>query len=145
MSNGKSQLKENKSNSEVISRLHIAYAIAEKRGSLNDLGAKLSVAGSVISGWRSRGIPDDKISRARIDTDYLEKWLKTGKGEMRTNASADPIEAMVIEKLNGYTADKEIKDSKLIMHMLEWLAENRPDKFEYLCDNIKSTFIAEHK
>ena len=99
-----------------------------------------------VSAWRARGkVTDAGISDVSEATGVAFEWLKTGKGEMRTNANADPIEEMINEKLNGYTADKEIKDSKLIMHMLEWLAENRPDKFEFLSDSIKAMFITEHK
>lgn len=76
-------MEENSSADATISRLHIAYGVEERRGSPAILGEKLGVEPNVISGWRTRGVPPDKIARATIDTGYIELWLRTGKGPMR--------------------------------------------------------------
>ncbi len=86
---GKLHLKELKPADEIISRLHVAYGIEEKRGSLKVLGENLGVSGSVISGWRDRGVPDEKIARATIDTGFIEIWIKTGEGPTHKKAATN--------------------------------------------------------
>ena len=77
--------------SEIISRLLIAYGIQEQRGSASVLARKLKTKGSVVSGWRTRGVPEQIIARAIIDTGVGEKWLRTGEGPMRPGPRGDNL------------------------------------------------------
>jgi hypothetical protein len=85
---------------EIISRLHQAYDIEEKWGSLADLAKKLGTSASVISGWKKRGVPREKLARARIDTGYLENWMESGQGPMYKPTPEPP--AHQVRETNGY-------------------------------------------
>lgn len=134
-------MEENNLSDETITRLHIAYNIPEKRGSLGLLGEKLGVASSVISGWRApnRRVPKEKIAIARADTGVRKEWLVHGEGEMR-----QPPEIKEHKKTyNGFDWDLHDEIATMIGELREELHINiKPGKLGGLIKMIYTDSMA---
>jgi hypothetical protein len=69
---------------EIIERMTVAYGLPTGRGSATKLAKKLGINASIVSGWRSRGVPTHIPTRVALDTGCREGWLLTGEGEMKS-------------------------------------------------------------
>ena len=111
-------MKDKKSADAIINRLHQAYGIEEKRG-FGGTGRGNRDRRKRISGWRTRGVPPDKIARASLDTGCCEEWLYTGEGEIRQSGGTLHKEGVMHERHGGYRPDSLIINRELLRDILE--------------------------